>query len=135
MRRAFAGDETKEYNKLFVDVVSTLSGKKGAAVSAILERKLLSGGGTTRRWPSDDVVMERALTGSIYLELRTSALRVLLERLELKLRSSKSEDMTVGSGLTIEHILPDKWWEHWPLQGKMIPKEVAAYPTPSRRML
>ena len=93
-----------------------------------LEQKLLAGSGSTRRWPNDEDVMESAFTRNIYFGIRIPALRIILERLELNSRGKKSEDNNVGSGLTIEHILPSNWSEFWPLQGKTIPKEIVSYP-------
>lgn len=128
VRRAFVGDETKEYNKFFVDIIGSISKKKGGELKLALEQKLLAGSGSTRRWPTDEDVMESAFTRNIYFGMRTPALRIILERLELNLRGKKSEDNNVGSGLTIEHVSPSNWSEFWPLQGKTIPKEIVSYP-------
>lgn len=128
VRRAFVGDETKEYNKLFVEVVGALLNLEGTAIKPALEQKLLSGSGTTRNWPKDAEVVEAAITRKAYNPVRTHALKVILERLELSLRGKKSEDKTIGDGLQIEHILPEKWAQHWPLQGKMIPAHLITAP-------
>ena len=44
-RRAFLGDETKEYNKLFVEVIDSLRSVPGDEACTTLRKKLLSGGG------------------------------------------------------------------------------------------
>lgn len=127
-RRAFTGDETKQYNILFVDVVKSLRSVPAAQVEDALCKKLLGGGGSTRRWPSDDEVYESIITRSIYGDLSTPALRLILERLEIAHRSKKSEGLEISSGLQIEHILPESWAAHWPLKGKVIPADVAKFP-------
>lgn len=127
-RRVLTGAETKEYNKLFVDVVGNLRGLVGAAVLPALQEKLLVGGGTTRHWPTDTEIIERAISRPIFLEIKTPALRLILERIELYQRSKKSENTEIPAGLQIEHVLPQNWSLHWPLNGRAIPAYIASYP-------
>ena len=128
VRRAITGEETKEYNKLFVDIIGSLRGLKGSELVLALDKKLLSGGGTTRHWPTDDEVIEKAVSRPIFNELRTPALRLILERLEISERSKKSENMEIPAGLQIEHVLPQKWGTHWTLREKSIPAAVVEIP-------
>ena len=127
-RRVLTGEETKEYNKLFVDVVGSLHGLRGVAVLPALRTKLLSGGGITRHWPTDAEVIEKAISRSVSTEIKTPALRLILERLELNLRSKKAENTEIPAGLQIEHVLPQKWAADWPLKGKLIPADVVSFP-------
>jgi hypothetical protein len=57
---------------------------------------MLSGGGTTRRWPTDAEVIEKAISRPVYGELRTSALRLIFERLEIALRGKKAENSDIA---------------------------------------
>jgi hypothetical protein len=127
-RRVLTGEETKEYNKLFVEVVGSLRGLQGSVVLPALQKKLLSGGGTTRCWPTDEDVIEKVIRRSLFTDLKTPALRLILERLELDLRSKKTENTEIPSGLQIEHVMPQTWAAHWPLKGKTIPANVASFP-------
>ncbi|GKT24020.1 DUF262 domain-containing protein [Acidovorax sp. SUPP3334] len=128
-RRVFLGEENKEYNKLFVDVIASLNGTRGAAVPSALRRKLLEGGGSTRRWPTDDQVLETAIGKPVFESLKTPALRLILERLELSLRGKKTERGEIDTGLQIEHVLPQAWATHWQLKGREIPANIAKYPS------
>ena len=128
VRRAFSGEETKEYNKLFVEVIAALRGLPPENVHAALLSKLYSGGGTTRVWPSDERVMEAALSVPVYSNLRQPALRLILERCELSLRGKKTEEQKVQLGLQIEHVLPVRWWENWPINGHTVDWYEATYP-------
>ena len=128
IRRALTGQETKEYNKLFVEVVATLRGLKGSAVVGALEQKLLSGRGTTRIWPTDEQVIEHTVTAPVYGHLRTAALRVILERLELALRGKKSETEDITPDLQIEHVMPQSWSRYWAIDGQEISDYNAKYP-------
>ena len=127
-RRAFTREETKEYNKFFVEVVGDLRGVASDQVKVSLCRKLLGGGGITRNWPTDAEVIEAAISRPAYYALKTSTLRLILERIEIALRSKKSESLDISTGLQIEHVLPEKWATHWTLEGKTIPSNVAVSP-------
>lgn len=127
-RRVLAGEETKEYNKLFVDVVGSLHGLKGEAILPALRKKLLGGGGTTRHWPTDAEIVEKALSRPVFKEIKTPALRLILERLEIHLRGKKTENTDIPAGLQIEHVMPQKWDANWPLNGVAIPSDVAMFP-------
>lgn len=127
-RRLFTGEETKEYNKLFVEIIGSLRELSGEQVKPALCKKLLSGGGTTRRWPTDSEVVEKAISRKVGSELKTPALRLILERLEIALRGKKSENTAIAEGLQIEHVMPQKWSTHWLLKGKIIPALQADYP-------
>ena len=128
VRRAFMREENKEYNKLFVEIIGALRGLKPESVLAGLRQKLLSGGGSTRRWPSDADLIEHAIGKPVFDLQRTSVLRLVLERLELAQRGKKTEGHDIPPGLQIEHVLPQSWAANWPLRGMVIPAGVASLP-------
>lgn len=128
VRRALMNEETKEYNKLFVEIVGALRGLKGSVVVSALEQKLLAGGGSTRHWPTDEQVIERVLTSAIYGQIRPSGLRVILERLELFFRGKKSETKDISPQLQIEHVMPRSWSKNWKLDGREVSDYHRMYP-------
>lgn len=125
VRRAFLGEETKEYNKMFLEVIGDISSRRGAAVLPALQTKLLLGRGTTRAWPSDKRVIDAAMRKPIYKDLKQPALRLILERLELGLRGKKSEDEEMADGLQIEHVMPQTWWTNWLLNGQAVKRDIS----------
>ncbi len=127
-RRVFTNESNKEYNKLFVEIIGNLRGVTPSAIPAALSKKLLSGGGSTRKWPSRSEVVEYAISKPVFGELATPALRLILERLELAQRGKKSESIDIPSGLQIEHVLPQTWATHWPVRNVSIPAQIAQYP-------
>lgn len=52
-----------------------------------------------------------------YKPARQPRLRYLLGAIERERASAYGEDVTVRSDLTVEHIMPRKWREHWPVPG------------------
>lgn len=127
-RRAFMKEENKEYNKLFVEVIGSLKGVQPIGVRSALSQKLLSGGGSTRRWPTDAELVEYAISKAVFEPQRSTVLRLVLERLELALRGKKTEGHDIPAGLQIEHVLPQTWDSHWLLNGIKIPANVAKFP-------
>jgi hypothetical protein len=128
IRRVITGEETKEYNKFFVEVVNGLHGFSGDEISIALSNQLTSGGGTTRTWPSDEEVIDQAIGRRIYETTKTPPLRLILERLEIAHRDKKAENAFIAEGLQIEHVMPQDWSKHWLLGGKSIPWDIAKYP-------
>lgn len=127
VRRAITGEETKEYNKFFVEVIGVLREVKPNKRSSELVRKLTAGVGSTRNWPSDAEIMDAAIRREIGHQLRAPALRILMERLELSSRSKKSEDTDIASSLQIEHVMPQAWGPHWPIGEKTIPAHIVTW--------
>jgi hypothetical protein len=127
-RRIITGEETKEYNKFFVEIIGTLRPLASDKIIVGLQNKLLSGGGTTRVWPSDAMLIENVISRPAFRALKTPALRLILERLELNERGKKSEEHFIPEGLHIEHVMPQQWAEHWPLNGISVPQNLVYAP-------
>lgn len=127
-RRVFTGEENKEYNKLFVEVIGALRGVPASDVLGALTKKFLSGKGGTRKWPTNAEVVEFAISKPVFGVLGTPALRLILERLELAQRGKKTETHALPPALQIEHVLPQTWSTNWQLKGVDIPADVARLP-------
>lgn len=127
-RRVFMGEENKEYNKFFVEVIGVLRGVPAADVLRALVKKLLGAKGGTRKWPTDAEVVEFSISRPVFGVLGTPALRLILERLELAQRGKKTETHELPPSLQIEHVLPQTWSTHWRLKGMDIPSTVARHP-------
>jgi len=119
VRRAVCGLTTKNYNRLFLQLVEGLRGKED--VNDALRTELLKGEGEAVAWPDDATFSYAWLTKKLYNELKPSIrLQYILKRLEQAKRSAKNEDIHIRSSLTIEHVMPVTWETHWPLpDGRM----------------
>jgi hypothetical protein len=106
---------TKDYNRLFLDLVSELK-KDPSKAGGVTEGFLTKQTADARLWPSDSQFREAFVTVPVYNLLTRSRLRMILEALEDAYRGPKSEDEFVTRGkLTIEHVLPQAWRENYPL--------------------
>lgn len=128
VRRAIVGADTKDYNKFFVTVIDTLMDIAPENIEDTLARKLVVGTGATRSWPTDEEMIESAVSKPLYGSLRPAGLRLLLERIETALRTRKSETGAIPGPLQVEHIMPQSWWADWPIDGVQIPWNVVQSP-------
>jgi hypothetical protein len=113
LRRAVANMTTKNYNRVFLGLTRTLR-REGASPDKI--RKHLSGlTGESSEWPEDPVFADAWKTQPAYITLQNPKIVHILQRLNDTYLNCKSEDISVRNPLTIEHILPQNWFDNWPL--------------------
>lgn len=116
VRRAVCGLSRKNYNKVFAQQLKKLA-DTGADAKAF-RRYLAELTGEASRWPSDEEFKKQWLSGAVFPgRLDAAKLRFMFHRLEVAMRSTKSEERVVLSldDLDIDHILPQAWTTHWPL--------------------
>ncbi|KCZ56453.1 DUF262 domain-containing protein [Hyphomonas chukchiensis] len=114
VRRDLCNLTRKNYNKV---VPSLLRAAKAADdVPAALLDQMNTFEGDISRLPHDEDVKRAVLTQPVYDTLGSLKLRYLLREIEMAARGKFEEDVTVKTdNLTVEHIMPQKWAEHWPL--------------------
>ncbi len=113
VRRAMCGLTTKNYNRTFLGLTKVLQ-KDGTSAERI-NQALSEFKGESNEWPRDDAFRAAWNEGGAYQLLQSARLVHLLRRLDQTFLTSKSEAITIHSALTIEHLMPQKWIEHWPL--------------------
>ena len=125
IRRMVCRGSTRGYGRLAIELVGELQ-KRGidnadtAVVNFLKEQKA-----DYRSWP-DDHALELSLdTLPLYLLLTRGRLRLILEGIEGKLRTSMAEELDVPKNLTIEHVMPRSWGANWPLPEKLERQEEA----------
>lgn len=115
VRRAVCGLTTKGYNQIFVKLVGQI--RKGGdpvetLVAALSKPEKKSASST---WPDDSMFADNWMNRAIYLGMTSPRIQFVFWSLELAMRSAKSEDFAVKSEMTVEHIMPVEWKEHWRL--------------------
>jgi len=116
LRRDICGLTTKNYNRLFIDVLDKVRRSSLPALRA-LEVQLSFGDSEINRWPTDEEWKAGWLGRDQYKGPRQPRLRYLFEAIERAKRTALSEEIEIKSELTIEHIMPQKWRSHWPVPG------------------
>lgn len=124
VRRAICGMTAQNYNRLFVSWMARLN-RDGISRERLHER-MLAGESDSGVWPDDARLHESWLNEPLYRRLYSRRrLEYILRRLEMTLRTSRHERVTIESGLTVEHVLPQEWTKHWRLPdgSKGVPSE------------
>ena len=112
VRRGVVRLTTKGYNRIFLEALDQMAGDFSAAT---FRHFLLTREGDTSRWPDDDEFRSAWLTTPLYRSLVRRRLRMVLEAIELRSRTDKTEPLPLPAKLTVEHVLPQQWHLHWPL--------------------
>lgn len=116
LRRDICGLTTKNYNRFFTGIIGRLRDAEGDKVEALLDY-LASRTTDTDRWPADSDFRQSWIGRAQYKSARQPRLRYLFEAIEAAKRTKLNEDIEIKSALTIEHIMPQKWRENWPVPG------------------
>ena len=118
-----APSNSKDYNRLFLDLIERLDGRLAEA-DRVTAEFLAGQTATSRVWPDDAAFTKAILERPVYRLLSRGRTRMVLEALEDEARTPKSEAAHVARGeLTVEHVLPRKWRKHWPLPPAADPRE------------
>lgn len=114
VRRMVCGLTSKNYNRLFLDVIKTLDGK-GSLTADALKAILQSSDGDSVRFPTDEEFKASILNRPIYHALAQYKIRAVLEAIDQVQADRKSENLELPNDLTIEHVMPVKWELNWPI--------------------
>jgi hypothetical protein len=111
VRRMLCGLTAKNYNNVFLRLGAQLrtdgvSLATGASALAALD-------GDTVRFPNDAELREAISSRRQYGNIQQHRLRHILCQLEREARDKFDEATSLPDDLTIEHVLPDAWREHW----------------------
>ncbi len=114
VRRMICRLTAQGYNRLFVDLVKLLTGSTDAA-DEVVHGFLTSSDADSARWPDDAELLSVLHDAPLYRTLVRKRLVMLLKALEHDLRTEKAEAVQIPADLSIEHVLPQKWQQHWSL--------------------
>ncbi|SFP42735.1 Uncharacterized conserved protein, contains ParB-like and HNH nuclease domains [Geopseudomonas sagittaria] len=113
-RRMICGLTSKNYHRPFLDLIRHLENQGSITVRAV-EQFLLASEGEGARFPTDADLKRAILDHPLYQWWPQYRVRAVLEALDGALGNAESEPDNPSSALAIEHILPQKWDEHWPV--------------------
>ncbi|MEY9127746.1 GmrSD restriction endonuclease domain-containing protein [Bradyrhizobium yuanmingense] len=123
VRRALVRATAKGYNQLIAELVGQLRGWDRTTVGDKIQSFLAGQTAESRYWP-DDAELEQEITDlPAYRRLRRGRLRMVLEAIEDHLRGWRDGRQGLGGErvargkLAIEHVMPRKWQQHWPIHG------------------
>lgn len=112
VRRDVCGLTRKNYNKVVPSLLRALQAEDGPIDALTDQMAKMEGDGS--RNPTDADVTRSMVQRPVYNELGSKKLRFILREIELKMRTKNDEKVSTDN-LQIEHVMPQKWSEHWPL--------------------
>jgi uncharacterized protein with ParB-like and HNH nuclease domain len=122
VRRALCGLTSKNYNNVFMRLAGFLR-ENGVSIQAFIS-KFSDSDGDSVRFPGDYELKNAIKTRSHYDNLPSARLRYILMELEKASRTNFDEMDGLRTDLTIEHIMPQSWAHHWPLNdGSFAPSD------------
>jgi len=126
--RRFVGNmTTKQYNRLFLQLLKNLSEGSAAITAEGLRQQLQGLNGVTVEWPSDQQFRKNWLSMPIYSSARTRATSMILSAIDQALFGSATEPVRISyEKLWIEHVIPQKWRAYWSA-GKLNDPEIGAW--------
>jgi len=113
LRRAVCALTNKSYNRTFLSLTKLF--KTEMPTVDRIRVYLASLSGDSGVWPNDQQFAEAWKIQHAYAALQPNRLVYVLKELSLTFGSTKSEDITINSPLTIEHLMPQGWTTKWPL--------------------
>ena len=115
LRRTLVGWPTKAYNRIFLNLVKALQKDGAESTTEAIGAALSSLTGESSAWPTDETFAVAWMNRAAYGELNRAKLTHILAKLNDTYLTSKTEQVTIDSELTVEHIMPQSWIEEWPL--------------------
>lgn len=113
VRRALIRATSKDYNNAVIDLLRALDRGGPGSAGDSTEKLLSAQSAESRYWPADGRVAAALAEERVYKAMTRPRLRMVLEALEDDLRGPLGEGQSAPRGLTIEHVMPVAWREHW----------------------
>lgn len=115
VRRTLLQMTTKDVNKLMVTLLKALSDTQPQLAGAKVRSFLSQQTSPTREWPTDQRFIEEVGNRRMYGNIKQNRIAVVLKAIEEHKRKQdpKYGQAPLPDGLTIEHVMPQKWREHW----------------------
>lgn len=114
MRRMVCNLTGKHYNRYFVDLIRNVD-RNGELSAAAVAEHMAKSAADSIRYPDNQSFSAAITDMPLYGRLAQPKVRAILEALDGYAHTSKSEVQPLPPGLTIEHVMPRAWADHWPL--------------------
>ena len=112
-----------DMGRIVADIIRAHERTLPAELANSIEGPLSRLNATSTYWPGDDEIHTALRTEPVFRRFKKARLRMLLEAIENAHRRETNQPQVPRRGYPIEHILPQKWAEHWPV-GDTEAKEV-----------
>jgi hypothetical protein len=122
VRRMITGANTRGYGAAFMSVLKTALRAEGTPGGDIADAVVagLAGSPNSLVWPTDDVIHNAFANSTFYGPFAQGRIRLLLGSIDARMLADnpKAEPATYSyDEMQIEHVMPQGWGDHWPLEG------------------
>jgi len=120
-RRLVGRFSTRSYGDVFIQVLKRAGDGPVSEADVRIIELLAEKSAEADRWPSDEEFRSLVLNTNVY-RLKQSRLRMILEAADRRMASGgRTETVTLGHNLWIEHLLPQGWRsaESWQLPSEL----------------
>ena len=121
VRRAVIRATSKNFNKMFPQLVGELMENQRSTAGTYVESFLQKQTADSMYWPDDSTLQINLATVGIYSTLTRSRLRMVLEGIEDEIRNPAADHVATAQQwcergrLQVEHVMPTSWKANWPL--------------------
>ena len=113
VRRSVCNLSSKNYTRILLGLIRGL--KRDGATAENLHKQLSDLKGESSEWPNDQSFRSCWENQNAYKVLNNPKMVYVLKRLNDSYLTTKNEHIVIDCPLTVEHIMPQKWIENWPL--------------------
>lgn len=117
MRRQLLRLSTGPLGTVVADIIRTHRSASAYELEQRVEAHLARQAVESTYWPGDDEIRDYLHTEQVYRRFPRTRLRMYLEAIEDHLRSRHSYPAMPRQHHPIEHVMPQRWQTHWPVDG------------------
>ena len=125
VRRFVCRLTTRNYNRFFLSLLRRIkrASEAGEDLASVVCAELRKQTGLAGIWPSDSDFRKGWLNNALYVKSRPDRSGMLLQALNAAKQTTMSETIVYSDDLTVEHLLPQAWEDHYPLPENLPPAE------------
>ncbi|WP_202865216.1 DUF4268 domain-containing protein [Janibacter hoylei] len=116
VRRQFLRMTTSALGRVVADIIAAHDSAPADELADRVVGHLSRLDVTSTYWPGDDEVRQALSREAVYRRYPRARMRMYLEAIEDAYRAETRQPQVERIGLPIEHILPQKWQDWWPVE-------------------
>ncbi|WP_296607066.1 DUF262 domain-containing protein [Nocardioides sp.] len=117
MRRMFLRLTTADLGRVVADVIRIHGEAPAVELVDRVRGHLARLNVSSNYWPGDDEIRTALTEEAAYRRFKVARVRLFLEAVENEFRKETNQPQVPRRGYPIEHVLPQKWQDHWPVDG------------------
>ncbi|MEU4813747.1 DUF262 domain-containing protein [Nocardia fluminea] len=117
VRRMFLRLSTSDLGRVVADIIRIHNDAPDAELVDRVAKHLSRLNVSSTYWPGDNEIRAALTAEAAYRRFKVARLRVFMEAIENRFRRVTNQPQVPRRGYPIEHILPQKWKDNWPVDG------------------